>query len=162
MPRDDDGEQRPSTYVSDVRQRAAGGGAAHLIAAAGGRRDRCAGSAGGAPVLAALARDVAHGAGEGELGVEPDGGVEPLAERGVRVDGGGDGERRLPCQPLLDGLRAQPAHPLAQEPLPHARHVRGRAVLRHAAALAPHAPRLRAVQQEHLPAAVGTLRVHEE
>ena len=93
-------------------------------------------------MLAALARDVAHGAGEGQLGVEADGGVEPLAERGVRLDGAPDREVRLALLLLLDGLGAQAAHPLAVEVRTHAADVRGRALLRYPAALALHAPSL--------------------
>jgi len=137
---------RSCSPVSDVGERAAVG-AAELVAAAGGRRrgdGAAAGAVPPAPVHAALARDVAHGAGEGQLGVEADGGVEALAHGGVRRHGAAHGERGFPRLPLLDGLGAQPAHPLPLEPLPDAPDVRGRALLRHPAALAPHAPRLHA------------------
>lgn len=144
---------RSCSPVSDVGERAAAG-AAELVAAAGGRR--CGGGAAAAvdavpaaPVHAALARDVAHGAGEGQLGVEADGGVEALAHGGVRRHGAAHGERGLTRLPLLDGLGAQPAHPLPLEPLPDAPDVRGRALLRHPAALAPHAPRLHAHAAVH-------------
>lgn len=139
--------------VSDVGESAAAGAAELVVAAACGRR-RGGGAAAAAaavdavpparPAHAALARYVAHGAGEGQLGVEADGGVEALAHGRVRRHGAAHAERGLPRLPLLDGLGAQPAHPLPLEPLPHAPDVRGRALLRHPAALAPHAPRLHA------------------
>ncbi|KAI4975305.1 hypothetical protein ZWY2020_048912 [Hordeum vulgare] len=62
--------------------------------------------------------DIAHGVGEGQLWVEADGGVEALAERGRGVDGGGHGKVGVPLLPLLDGLDAQPTHPLAVKSAP--------------------------------------------
>jgi hypothetical protein len=151
--------------VSDVGERAAAG-AAELVAAACGQR-RGGGAAAAAavdavpparPAHAALARYVAHGAGEGQLGVEADGGVEALAHGRVRRHGAAHAERGLPRLPLLDGLGAQPAHPLPLEPLPHAPDVRGRALLRHPAALAPHAPRLHAAAAAAVRRRVTALR----
>lgn len=46
--------------------------------------------------------------------------------------------RRVAPRRLLHGLRAQPAQPVAAERRAHAADVRRRALLRHAAARAPH------------------------
>lgn len=91
------------------------------------------------PALGALPRYIPHGDGQGELGVEPGGPVELLAEGHVRLQGLFLCDRRRPLHLLLDRLRAQPADPYAVEELLDPFDVPRSAVLGDPAALALHA-----------------------
>jgi hypothetical protein len=90
------------------------------------------------PPVEAPPRDVPHGAGEGELRVQPGGRVEVPAHRRVRPQRRLHAGARVPPQPLAHGLRAEAAHPAPAVRRADAEDVGGRAVLRHAAASAPH------------------------
>lgn len=124
---------------SNVWHRAALDPADLLGGATGGAGIR---SRGAMPAEAVGPCNVAHGAHERQRGVEPHGAVEPVAERRVRLDGLAHRQRRLAPPPLAHGLRAQPADQPPLEARPDAADVSRGAILRHAAALAPHAPRL--------------------
>jgi hypothetical protein len=91
------------------------------------------------PAVEAPACDVPHGPREGELGVQPGGGVEVPAHRHVPP------QRRLHTafaglspQPLAHGLRAEAAHPTPAVGDADAADKGGGTVFRHAAARAPH------------------------
>ena len=105
------------------------------------------------PPVEAPPRDVPHGAGEGELRVQPGGRVEVPAHRRVRPQRRLHAGAGLPPQPLAHGLRAEAAHPAPAVRRADAADVGGRAVLRHAAARAPH--RLRHLRRRASAATAG-------
>ena len=91
------------------------------------------------PPVEAPPGDVPHGAGEGQLRVQPRRRVEVPAHLHVPP------QRRLhaaaaaaAAHPLAHGLRAEAAHPVSVVRRPDAADVGRRALLRHAAARAPH------------------------
>lgn len=80
--------------------------------------------------------DVPHGAGEGELRVQPCGSVEVPAHCHVPPQRRLHAGARLVAQPLAYGLRTEATHPAPAVRRADAADVGGRAVLRHSAARA--------------------------
>lgn len=90
------------------------------------------------PAVEAPPRNVPHGAGEGELGVQPGRRVEVPAHLHVRSQRLLHAAGLIPAHLLGHRLRAEAAHPVATVRRPDAADVGGGAVLRHAAARAQH------------------------